>query len=297
LFHSVYAYIQKHPETLYSANATDFDAELVRHSQVDAVVQRIAGAKPGVSHLRQNPCTINRLTSPVRNFEEFMTVNGSQPAIFASGSSIAPGSTNSKVHVENIVTDEESNSLVPCLCNPESGTNFGDSHGRNMSERYCLWQYGLLPGYVLEQSGNMSNRELVDQLRFQCRLTKPSETKRLVNHVLGQLVESKRKQTRRFWKSVMAMPEGETVVWISSEDTRTPLHQDDEKQILMQLRGTKHVTIVSESNFTDDAWSHPGPFNCSKYESCTASDVVRQELGDSLRRHNAFWRSEGSTGL
>ena len=36
---------------------------------------------------------------------------------------------------------------------------------------------------------------------------------------------------------------GAAVLWVSTQHTRTPLHADDQPQFLVQLHGSKHVTL------------------------------------------------------
>lgn len=36
---------------------------------------------------------------------------------------------------------------------------------------------------------------------------------------------------------------GAAVLWLSTKHTRTPLHADDQPQFLVQLHGSKHVTL------------------------------------------------------
>ena len=306
--------VQKNPERLRSEKgSTGFDPELLSVSLTDSVLKRIHDSQSNTTQLWSNKCTVNRLSDPISNFRDFLIVNGSQPAIFTPQSGVMPATITS-FSAEDVAPPAQGSELVSCLCNPRMGTNFHDVKDEQKKEqyRYCLWQYGFVAPFVLKGKGSMSNRHLADRLKFQCRLSQPRDIAHMVNSVLKQLLESGSPQTSSFWHSTPVFwhstpvfwhstpvqdtssfwhstPVQDTaVMWISSPDTRTPLHRDEFEQFLIQLQGTKHVTVSSDPGLVEQAWAHGGPFNQSLYKPSRAPD----QAGDQeclLRPGEMLW--------
>ena len=280
--------VQKNPERLRSEKgSTGFDPELLSVSLTDSVLKRIHDSQSNTTQLWSNKCTVNRLSDPISNFRDFLIVNGSQPAIFTPQSGVMPATITS-FSAEDVAPPAQGSELVSCLCNPRMGTNFHDVKDEQKKEqyRYCLWQYGFVAPFVLKGKGSMSNRHLADRLKFQCRLSQPRDIAHMVNSVLKQLLESGSPQTSSFWHSTPV--QDTAVMWISSPDTRTPLHRDEFEQFLIQLQGTKHVTVSSDPGLVEQAWAHGGPFNQSLYKPSRAPD----QAGDQeclLRPGEMLW--------
>lgn len=286
-----HANVRAHPESLKGSQASlsgsnSFDTSLLPLSEVEAVARRVERAAPDSSQLWRNPCTINRLTEPIRDFASFVKANGTEAAIIASGAGVVPPSVTDYLS-EEIVPAGKVDDVVSCLCNPGFGTNFDDD-GKKLAERYCLWQFGLVTQYLLEPrgvaEGAMSNRELADRLRFQCRFSSNAEIAQMVNRVLKQLFESSNPLVSRFWESMPVQQK--VIMWLSSADTRTPSHTDDYDQVLFQLRGTKHVTVSTDASLEQHPWAHGGPFNRTLYNSVGMTNTERECL---LRPGEMLW--------
>lgn len=153
------------------------------------------------------------------------------------------------------------------------------------TKRYCLWQLPLFIELLFgnksfpsrltqipETEGAMAddqlvaNLELATALDFQCRVgvtrfrdDAPDPRQRLVRTIVNSLGSdqpaprrgSDRHAASGSWWGRANLDDSKHIhsamLWLSTARTRTPLHTDNRMQWLVQLQGTKHVTVYPDA--------------------------------------------------
>lgn len=200
-------------------------------------------------------------------------------------------------------------------------------------KRYCLWQLPLFVELFLDHERSttggparipdsaealtddqlVSNLELAQALDFQCRVgvtrfrdDNADPRQRLVRTIVNSLGSTSPAPRRgadlhaaagSWWGRANLDDEQyihSAMLWFSTAFTRTPLHSDNRMQWLVQLQGTKHVTVypnTTEISVTEArrlklmANAYGGPFDSTRHDNATNAGPAGENVGSSRVRH------------
>ena len=283
------------------------------------------------SSLWSQACEIPRLDTrlPLR---QFLRRHKKHRAVIISAET-GIGKLPFDITPEMIANLQSEAALAHCLCRPEHGTNFqnrpADTSDANLgirSKRYCLWQLPLFATVILGNATEamtytnpynlalvkehelLSNPELAKKLAFQCRVGtgnfhsgKMSHNDKLLKTLVHSLGKSNRGDKGSWWGRILEDDKifDSATLWLSSNATRTPLHADAKTQFLVQLQGTKHVTVLPHGTKGSPRWeyiaaSHGGPLNATllraEMSQTGPADEMQQCL---LRPGDILWMQAG----
>lgn len=334
----VYQALAAQPGLLQARNSAGQSTQFLTHEDVQAMgelgdlgEQVTAYA----SSLRDQQCEIPRIDTRL-SMRQFARKYKSYPAVILPAET-GVGRLPFDITPELVASLQPDGALTQCLCRPEHGTNFqdrpADTSDANVGarrKRYCLWQLPLFVQFILSNSTTptpytnpygralvnkldlMSNFELAKRLSFQCRVGagnfhtgKTTQNKQLLQTLAHSLSAPKRGSKRSWWSSALHNDKlfDSATLWLSSNTTRTPLHADAKMQFLVQLHGTKHVTLLpasttDASRLQEVAAGHGGALNVSmlpaKFLQTRASTPLADEMQQCLLRPgDVLWMQPG----
>ena len=279
----VYRQLQAHDFGLRANRGQDnVDLQFLSQDNLSALrslVDSHHAAKHAIpaEELRQQACDIPRVEMPM-SLGDFMLEYGGAPAVISAVSGV--GSLPFPVTARLIKQLEPERSLTPCL-----GTNFASTQNAQglTPKRYCLWELPLFVELLLGNNRSTTDGpaeipdsvgaptddlELSQALDFQCRVEATRITDdagsgdprlrsiRTIVDSLGSTSPTPKRGSDRHaaagsWWGAANLDDKQHIhsawLWLSTALTRTPLHADDQMQWLVQLQGTKLVTVYPET--------------------------------------------------
>lgn len=243
------------------------DVKAIRQAQSRYVKGRKAVAAANEAELER--CDVPRVDSTKLSFSDFLRRFRHRPAIIHNtGTAGAAGSLPFKLTPELVEEQLPQGILHPCLCRPQHGSNFHDATSDDdavkvtavAEKRYCLWQLPVFFKLLLSNRTRskaaaarlVSNSELARKLPFQCRVGRSGNPQNgplieLVVQNLGKATVSPSGSRQSSWWGPLELQRphfDSATLWLSTGGTRTPVHMDHHAQFLVQLQGTKHVTLL-----------------------------------------------------
>lgn len=329
----VYQALVAQPSLLQAKNTAGQAIQFLTREDVQTLSGDIdEQAKAHASSLWDQRCEIPRVDTRL-SLRQFARRYKNYPAVILSAET-GIGKLPFRITPDLIASLQPEGALTQCLCRPEHGTNFqdrpadtSDANVGDRTKRYCLWQLPLFARTVLSNATEttaridhngqvsvdehelLSNPELAKSLLFQCRVGagnfhsgKTTQNKKLVQTIAHSLGKSKRNAKTSWWNSALDDEKNfdSATLWLSSNFTRTPLHADAKMQFLVQLQGTKHVTLLPASmratttRLQQIAASHGGAINATLLRA----EMSRKESDDEmqqclLRPGEVMWMQPG----